>query len=212
MKYIIDIKNNIKKIDNILEIITDIADRTNILAMNAAIEAAHAGDAGKGFGVVSQEIRKLADSTGESTSGISRIMSEITGNVGKFSNAGLKTSESFKNIHHDIIGVIESFTDVEEQVKKINSDGNGLLALSDDLDSISEVVSESTAKIRDKVEEVGREMALMRSTSAETKTAAALAEAAAGAISLSSEGLSRLTEELEHSAAMLEKEMKRFSF
>ncbi len=212
MRYIVDIKNNIKKIDNILEIITDIADRTNILAMNAAIEAAHAGDAGKGFGVVSQEIRKLADSTGESTSGISRSMSEITGNVGKFSDAGLKTSESFKNIHHDIIGVIESFTDVEERVKKINSDGKGLLALSDDLDSISDVVSESTAKIREKVEEVGREMALMRSTSAETKTAAAFAEEAAGAISLSSEGLSRLTEELEHSAVMLEKEMKRFSF
>ncbi len=63
--------------EEILSIINDIADRTNLLSLNASIEAARAGDAGRGFAVVAQEVSKLADSTSEAIKNISQISSKI---------------------------------------------------------------------------------------------------------------------------------------
>jgi methyl-accepting chemotaxis protein len=65
------------KIGEILGVINDIADQTNLLALNAAIEAARAGDAGRGFAVVADEVRKLAERTQKSTSEIAQIITSL---------------------------------------------------------------------------------------------------------------------------------------
>jgi len=74
---IADINNAAEKIIEILKFITDIASQTKMLGLNAAIEAARAGESGRGFGVVSEEIRKLSDQSKDVAQQIASLISEI---------------------------------------------------------------------------------------------------------------------------------------
>jgi len=110
------LSGNADSISSIVDVITGIASQTNLLAMNAAIEAAHAGESGKGFSVVAEEIRRLSEETAEYinaiTEGLRAFMedlgqaNEANGGIGKaFSDIGQRAAETTQAFSEIIAGL-----------------------------------------------------------------------------------------------------------
>jgi methyl-accepting chemotaxis protein len=105
-----------KESEGLLEINTvmeDIASQTNLLSMNAAIEAAHAGEAGKGFAVVADEIRKLAESSGEQSKTISAVLKKIKDSIDRIT----KSTDSVLNKFEAIDSGVKTVLDQEENIR-----------------------------------------------------------------------------------------------
>ena len=100
---VFELEHKTRHVHQITEMITSVAQRTNLLSLNASIEAARAGEAGRGFSVVADEIRKLAESAGRSAEEISKLIHEIQSD----------TNEVADEIRESSLGVGEGREDVE---------------------------------------------------------------------------------------------------
>jgi len=110
-----------KKINKIVEYINSIAKQTNLLSLNASIEAARAGDAGKGFSVVSLEIKKLADETKNSVGEITPIIKEINDRVSS-SNAAMNSCiDKLKEVEKVSVFSREIISKIENAIEKIRA-------------------------------------------------------------------------------------------
>lgn len=131
------VHDNIEVIHDTVTIIDDIADRTNLLAMNAAIEAAHAGDAGRGFAVVAEEIRKLAEATSQNSKLIGGIMRGIIENIEAAVSVGKDTGEVFNRIDKEVNETSESFDEIAENMDELRVGGTQIIEAMSRLNDIS---------------------------------------------------------------------------
>jgi len=121
------------QINSVME---NIASQTNLLSMNAAIEAAHAGEAGKGFAVVAGEIRKLAESSSRQSKTIVAVLNKIKGSIDKISNSTGSVLEKFEAIE----GGIRTVSSQEENIRgAMEEQGEGSKQILDAIVQLNEI-------------------------------------------------------------------------
>ncbi len=155
---ILEIETQAFKINEVVDLIEQIADQTNILAMNAAIEAAHAGDAGKGFSVVAEEVRKLAEASAEGSKDISTFVSGIIGQIKNTKEASLATGEAFNDIDRTIHQVNKEVSIISESLNDIAQKSSGVMNNILMLKDISEMIDASSKEVATRSERISEDM------------------------------------------------------
>ncbi len=113
-----EIARSAKNINNVISLITEIADQTNLLALNAAIEAARAGEHGKGFAVVADEVRKLAERSAASANEITKLIMNSMKQVENGVNLSKAVEDSLKQVVEDIKSIAEQIQGISSSTEE----------------------------------------------------------------------------------------------
>ena len=140
---------------NTNKVIESVASQTNLLAMNAAIEAAHAGEAGKGFSVVAEEIRKLSENTTTQSHAINETLSKVTANIQNVYNASKNAGEVFAGIADQISVDNNLITEIKLSMDEQNSGSQQIVEALYNIKEISSEILDNYATMHQSVDGVG---------------------------------------------------------
>ncbi|MDC7126921.1 MAG: methyl-accepting chemotaxis protein, partial [Spirochaetales bacterium] len=216
---IAEINDNLDQIKGMATIIQQISSQTNLLAMNAAIEAAHAGNAGKGFAVVADEIRKLAFASASNSKQISGVLKEIVDKIEIASISGKETEKAFEDIDHEVHGVSQSLEEISMNMGELNIGGKQILETMEGLKTITGKVTTGSLSMVEASVGVSSAIEVVSGTSLEVSRSAN--EITSGISEVSSAmrqvtelcgSLGEITDRLEKEAAMFKTEKEEADF
>jgi methyl-accepting chemotaxis protein len=155
-----DIQKIARESEGLLEInsvMENIASQTNLLSMNAAIEAAHAGEAGKGFAVVADEIRKLAESSGEQSKTIGAVLRKIKESIDKITDSTNNVLEKFEAIDGGVRTVSGQAENIRTAMEEQSVGSQQILEVISQLNEITRMVKGSSEEMLEGSREVIQE-------------------------------------------------------
>jgi methyl-accepting chemotaxis protein len=145
-----DIREIAHESEGLMEInvvMENIASQTNLLSMNAAIEAAHAGEAGKGFAVVADEIRKLAENSGEQSKTISTVLKKIKGSIDKITISTDSVLNKFEAIDSGVRTVSDQEENIRNAMEEQSTGSQQILEAIGQLNDVTQMVKDGSEKM-----------------------------------------------------------------
>lgn len=197
-KLVTNLGERSKEIGQIVEVITGIADQTNLLALNAAIEAARAGEQGRGFAVVADEVRKLAEQSKGSADQIAMLISQIQSDTNTAVESMAKETKEVEEGTNAMNEAGQAFGRILESIKLVTEKIEEVNASAEKVAATTKTVNDTVSSLSD----------ISQNTSMSSQNVAAASEeqlATMQEVSASAASLSRL-------AAELQEELNRFKF
>ncbi len=147
---------DLSKIEQIAAIIDDIAQQTSLLAMNAAIEAAHAGQYGRGFSVIAGEIKKLSEKTALNARGIGESISVISERVSQAVTASDESAQSFQAVSDSVTDFVSALDEISSSMRELATASTEILNSTTQISAVTESIKENARSFQEgssKVEE-----------------------------------------------------------
>jgi methyl-accepting chemotaxis protein len=204
------IKESIAAINETMGIISSIAEQTNILAMNAAIEAAHAGESGKGFTVVADEIRRLAESTSVQSKEISSTLEDMIGRIDRAAEASADSNRSFTSVLEQIEKVASSFSRIAQGMEGLRRSGGRIIEVMGTLREVSRNAKEEANRMREQTAGISGEMTLITHVSKESALAINEINAGINEIITRTQQVNDITRTFSEATDVLVEHMSRF--
>ena len=209
-KIVNDVNSSISAISEMVNVINGISSQTNLLSMNAAIEAAHAGDAGKGFAVVADEIRKLAETSAENANGIGKELTEIVNKIVAAASSSKATGLAFEEILNEVIEVSHALAEIDSSALELSKGGEQIMEAMQLLGNVTVEVQDGSSKMADGAGSIIKSMQLLTRVSSEALGSMDEISSGTEEISLALNELTNLTNTLNDASVSLESEVDKF--
>ncbi len=157
---------SVEDIAGFVGVIRNIASQTNLLSMNASIEAAHAGDAGRGFAVVADEIRKLASAAGESSQQITKVIKAVIERIETVNRISADTGEVFSSIDQEVRSVSDALQEIASATGELSAGSTEIRTAMSMLSEVSSKVQQGSEDSLSAAEQIARAMTTVMELSA----------------------------------------------
>jgi len=197
-------------IQEMAKTIESIANQTNLLSMNAAIEAAHAGEYGNGFAVVAEEIRKLADNSARSSKEISLILKQVMNGVNETGASAQATSVEFEKILLEVKDTKNALQEINSNTRELTIGGSEIIKAVEELNTVTSNIKISSLEISENSKKILVEQQNLTNISATVASGTSEIQSGSAEIGDAMQLVSELNHKLKEIVSSIKEETDKF--